>query len=328
MSRQKMLYWSHISTYEECPQHFLWSYGYSTIELGRGPGRGKLLPEVKKSAHHAVMGNVLSVALEALYNEELWRDPANLTERLETVVRKEFNIQLTKSYILWSETPDRPKWDESPPREVLLQTCLDGILNYLRTMKRNKLLGPYARSEVDIRTVLDKTPIGGRPDLILRREDTGLSILDGKNSSTPGKYTNPDQLRWYALCYYLAYHEMPNRLAFVYYRYPEGTPHKDYEGDPETWTGLEEVSCTKADLKSLSHRAVATHLSMFKEAFDPTPSSKACTFCDFQEVCDARIEQKAANARKRPPKTETELALTSSTGIMDIGFFTDPDPKA
>lgn len=325
MARDPSLWWSNLADYEECPQKLLWKRGHGTIDLGRGPGRGKLLPDTKKSAHHAVMGNVLSAAIEALYNEELWRDPANLSARLEELTRKEFNLQILKNHIVWSETPDRPKWDEAAPREVLLKTCLDGILNYLKTMKRNRLLGPYAKSEVNIFARVGDTPIAGRPDLIIRRESPKLSILDGKNSSTPGKYTNPDQLRWYALCYFLAHGEMPDRLAFVYFRFPEGCPPKDYDGDPETWTGLVEVSCTKGDLKDLSHRAVETHQAITKELFDPTPSTKSCQFCDFQEVCPARIEQKAANIRKKPPKSEAEVALDSSTGIMDLGFFGGPE---
>jgi hypothetical protein len=328
ISREFKIWWTSLENYEDCPQKFLWKSGYGTIDLGRGPGRGKLIPEPRKSAHHAVMGNVLSTAMEALYNQELWRDPANLKSKLEDLVRKEFNFQLTKpkNHIIWSESKN-PKWFEAEPREVLLQTCLDGILNYLHTMKRNKLLGPYARSEVDLVATVDQTPIAGRADVVIRRADTGITILDGKNSSTPGRHTNEDQLRWYALCFFLMYHEMPNRLAFVYFRYPEGKPHKDYEEDPETWTGLKDVSCTKDDLKALSHRAVQTHLAMVREDFPATPSSKACMFCDFQEVCPARIEQKAANVRKKKPKTEAEKALNSSTGIMDIGFFTDSDSK-
>jgi hypothetical protein len=272
------------------------------------------------------MGQVIAKAVESLYNNELWKDPPHLVSRLEEIVRKDFAIQLVKSHIVWSESLN-PKWDEAAPREVLLQTCLDGVLNYLKTMKRNRLLGPYARSEVELFGYLNKyIPIAGRPDIILRREDTGLTILDGKNSSTPGKYTNPDQLKWYALCYYLAYHVLPDRLAFVYFRFPESCPPKDYKDDPETWTGLVEVPFTKDDLKSISHRAIEMHKAITKELFDPTPNAKSCQFCDFQEVCDARIEQKAVNARKpKAPKTDAEVALASSTGIMDLGFFVGPN---
>lgn len=335
--RAEELYWSHIEAYEECPQKFLWKHGWGVIDLGRGPGRGKPLPDDKRSAHSALMGNVLSEAIERLYNDELWREPATLVERLSEIVRKEFAIRITKTYIKYDEDwteGGREKWDESPPKEILLQSCLDGISNYLRTMKRNRLLGPYAKSEVDLSGYVDKfTQIAGRPDIIIRRDDTGVSVLDGKNARTPGKYTNPDQLKWYALCFYLAYHTLPTRLAFVYFRFPEGSPPKEVDGKPfagnkEDWTGLVEVGYTKDDLKLLAHRAVSTKKVMLKEYFDPTPSTKACQFCDFQTVCPAFKSWKAENARKpKEPKSDLEKKLQASTGFITFGG-SDFDPKS
>lgn len=329
MAEKEYLYWSHIEAYEECPQKFLWKHGWGVIDLGRGPGKGKLIKE-KRSEHNAVMGNVLSYAIERLYNDELWRTPPSLVRLLTESVEKDFAIRMAKAYIKYDEdwTPGgRNKWDESPPKEILLQTCIDGILNYLRTMKRNKLLGPYAKSEVDLSGFVDKyTKIAGRPDLVIRREDTGVTIIDGKNAANPGKYTNADQLKWYALCFWIAYHSIPNRLAFAYFRFPEGSPPKEvspkvpYEGKPEDWTGLVEVSCTKDDLKLLAHRAVSTRKVMLKEFFDPTPSSKSCTFCDFKNECSAYSDHKAAHARKpKAPMSELETQIEESTGLIRFG---------
>jgi hypothetical protein len=256
------------------------------------------------------MGLVIGKALEHLYNDELWRNPHTLSQRLEEVVQKEFKLQLAdpKSYI---------DWRKSPPKEELLQTCLEGTLGYLSTMKANKLLGPYARAEVDITTWLDKyTPIAGRPDVIIRRDDTGLMILDGKNGLTPGKYTDPDQLRWYSLCFYLAYNTLPDRLVFCYFRYPHGKPPEDH--DPSIpWTGLVDVPVVKDDLKSLAVRAKEAYKAMQKGLFDPTPSPETCKFCEYETVCDARLEQKAANRRSRPSEA---IIPEGSSGMMDLGF--------
>lgn len=256
------------------------------------------------------MGQVIGKALECLYNDKLWMNPKTLPETLEALVTREFKLALNdpKNFI---------DWGRSPSKDDLLQTCKNGILGYLKTMKANRLLGPYAESEKNLTGWLDKyTPIAGRPDLILRRDDTGVLILDGKNSKTPGKYTNPDQLRWYALCFYLAYHVLPDRLAFCYFRYPEGTtPPGHPVGEP--WTGLVEVPVVKEDLKSLAHRAKETYKAISREMFDPTPSPKTCEFCDFETVCDARIQQKAMNAKKRQPQQDL---LSGASGIVDLGF--------
>jgi len=335
MSSERYLWWSHIEAYEECPQKYLWKHGFGVIDLGRGPGKGKPLPEVRMSGHNAMMGNVLSWAIERLYNDELWREPATLVQRLTEIVEKDFALRLSKTYIEWDEDwteNSRVKHDKSPPKEVLLRICLEGILNYLRTMRRNRLLGQYAKSEVELSGYVDKfTKIAGRPDLIIRRDDNGTTIVDGKNSMSPGRHTNADQLRWYALCYFVAYNVIPNRLAFAYFRFPEGVPPKEvgpnkpYEGKPEEWSGLVEVSCDRSDLKTLAHRSVETRKVMLKEYFDPSPSTKACNFCDFKPVCPAHQKWKEENARKpRAPKDALESTLLSSNGFVTFGGDTDP----
>jgi hypothetical protein len=308
---QRYLYWSSLEQYELCPRSFLWGHGYGTIDLGRGPGRSKAKP-VQDSKHHAVMGIVLARAIEHLYNDELWREPETLVQKLTDLVTREFTFALNEHYI---------NWDEAPPKSEMLDVCLKGVTGYLKTMKANKLLGPYAKSEVDLTAWVDQyTPVGGRPDVIVRRDDTGITILDGKNSLTPGKYTNPDQLRWYALCFYLAYNTLPNRLAFVYFRYPEGTPPKDHpEGAP--WTGLVEVPFTREDLKTIGVRAKETHRAMSKELFDPSPSAKACRFCDYKTVCDSAHQPTPRKPKSLPVVEGTvEHTISNSDGIVEFGF--------
>lgn len=306
------MYWSSLESYEVCPRSYLWGHGYGTIDLGRGPGRSKAKP-VKESRHHAVMGLVLAKAVEHLYNDELWRDPATLVDRLTTLVTREFTFALTEEYI---------DWTEAPAKSDMLQVCLKGALGYLRTMKTNKLLGPYARSEVDLKGWVDQyTPVGGKPDVIVRRDDNGVSIFDGKNAMTPGKYTDPNQLVWYALCFYLAYKVVPNRLAFVYFRYPEGTPPRDHPKD-KPWTGLVEVPVTLDDLMALGVRAKETTRAMQKELFDPTPSPSACRFCHYRTVCDAAHQPTPRGSKKSLPLVEgtVEHAIQTSDGMVEFGF--------
>lgn len=321
---QRYLYWSTVELYEECPQLFLWRRGQDGIDLGNGPGKPKT-PTDPSSEHNALMGDVIGKAVEELYNKELWRDPANLRSVLETFVRREFTFALGERSINWA-------W--SPSREDLLQTCLDGVSGYLRTMKANRLLGPYAAAEVPLRTWLDAhTPIAGRPDIIVRRADTGVIILDGKNSKNPGRHTKPDQLRWYALCFYLKHNVLPERLAFVYYRYPVGNPPPP-EGkappvDPAQWTGLVEVPLVREDLQQLGVRAKKTQDALRRNLFEPTPSPATCQYCEFQSTCGPRMEQKAANAARRKTHkgasgSEPSDLMEGATGLVELGFGKRP----
>lgn len=287
------MYWSNLEAYEDCPQKFLWGRGWHDIDLGRGMGRGKERP-VKSSEHHSLMGTVIQAVLERMYNDELWRDGANLKDRLRTLLDKEFTLNLNKAYIDWGRA-------DCPPQSELYSTCWDGVWGYVKTMKQHKLLGPYARAEVELPAKVDQyTPINGRADFIIRRDDVGVMILDGKNAKTKGKYTDPDQLRWYALCFWLAYDQMPSKLGFVYYRYPYGKPILAEDGTEtgEVETGVDWVPFTKDDLKGIAARAAAASKAMHFHKFDPKPSPDVCKFCDFETVCDARKATKRTRVRK------------------------------
>lgn len=303
--RQFTLYWSSLERYEQCPQLFLWDRGWGAIDVGGGPGRSKPKP-VKKSMHHVIMGQAIQKVIERLFNDELWRSPVGLQAKLEDMAEKEVLYEISRNFIDWRVAPSKAE---------MFKVVRDGVSGFLRTMKAQKILGPYARAEVELLGWVDKyTPVGGRADLIIRRDDTGLTIFDGKNSQSKGLYTNPDQLRWYALCYYLSFGKIPERLGFIYYRYPAGTLKED--GIVEE--GVDWVPVTRADIEGLAKRAVSARRAMEKEKFEPTPSPTACKFCEYETVCDARKAQKAFNAKSR--KRKDDVSSVGEEGFMEIGL--------
>lgn len=288
MNENSTIYWSSFTAYETCPQKFLWSRGWDGIDCGGGPGKPKPLPDDQGPRHHAVMGTVIQYAIERMYNDELYKDPENLPKSLLELVDREWVRQ---------ESDPRNRMDYSRTeltRSEMLQHCRDAVLNYLKTMKANKLLGPYAKAEVGLVGWVDQyTRVGGYADVIIRREDTGLTILDGKNAKR--KESDPDQLRWYALLFKLSYKQAPNRLGFVYYRYPANEEFGEF--------GIDWVPFTDGDLEGLAQRIVQARLAMRKGKFDPTPNPPSCKFCDYETVCAARQAQREFNAAKRRPKT-------------------------
>lgn len=311
------LYWSNLELYEKCPQAFLWRRGWTGIDVGGGPGRPKPNP-VRTSRHHAVMGLVIGNVIERLYNDELWREPEGLTSRLVAMVDKE-----------WDRVASKPKnWVDyrvAGTRAELVKVCKDGVRGYMSTMRAHRLLGEYARAEVEMLGWVRPTgasraasiPVGGRADLVIRRKDTGIRILDGKNALTKSKYTDPDQVRWYALLFYLAYRELPTSLGFVYFRYPHGAPVLDSNGQPtgEIEQGVDWIPFTRDDLRGLAQRAVEARRAMEKQQFDAKPVPSNCKFCDFESVCPARQEQKAANRRKNPNSIE---GVAGAEGFIDL----------
>lgn len=305
--RPYTLYWTNFRRYEECPQKFLWYCGRPGFDEGGGDGQPKPKPE-KKSEHHAVMGIVIANVLERFYNDELWKNQIELKHRLRKMTEKEYDFILSQKHI---------DYRRSPGREEMLKICVDGVLGFLKTLKHNRLLGPYARAEVNLQAYINQyCPIGGRADIIIRRDDTGISIFDGKNSVSKGKYTDPDQLKWYALCFFLSKGVKPDRLGFVYYRYPYGTPIEDSD---EVETGIDIIEWDKEsdDLKLLAERAVKVSKGIHKEKFAPTPSPSACKFCDYERVCGARQTQlhDKRELRKAIKGEEDDFG-----GIKDLDF--------
>ena len=309
MNERSTLFWSHVKTYEDCPQRFLWAWGWDGVDCGFGPGNKKAKPPSTESQHHPLMGVVIQATLEKMYNEEMWKDPQNLSKNLLKFVPEEWSrLEGKKRFFLDYDQAGMSRAD-------MLEVCKEGVLGYLQTMKAHKLLGPYAKSEVELVGWINKwTAVGGRADFIIRREDTGITILDGKNTLKKMSGVNPDQVRWYALCFLLAYKVMPDRLGFVWFRYPHGSTLGDpTSGDDIPQTGLEWIPFTRDDLKGLAARAVEARLSMRKGNFQATPAPSLCRFCEFESVCPERQAQKRENGEKRAIKRKVE-------GISEEGF--------
>lgn len=289
MNENSTLFWSSFSLYEKCPQRFLWSRGWEDIDLGAGPGKPKPVTQAPTPRHHAVMGTVIQYAIERMYNDELYKDPKALVPTLMGIVDLEWERQ---------EADSRNHMDYREmelTRSEMLQHCRDAVLNYLKTMKAHRFIGPYAKAEVGLVGWIDKyTQIGGRADVIIRRDDTGITILDGKNSKR--KDPDPDQLRWYALLFKLSYKELPARIGFVWYRFPFDAENGE--------TGLDWIPFTELDLEGIAQRVVQARLDMRKRKFQPTPSPPDCKYCEYELSCEARQTQRAANAARRKPKEE------------------------
>ena len=292
MNKDSILFWSHLKMYEECPQRFLWTKGWDGIDLGNGDGKPKT-PTYEISRHHAIMGIAIHHAFELLYNDELWRDGANLSQKMEELALKEFEKLLKKSFIDYEQA----KMTDDDMREVVAS----GARGYVQTMKHNKLLGPYAKAEQKVIAWIDKwNPVGGIIDGMIRRDDVGLILLDGKNAKAKD-FVDTDQLVFYALLFKLAYKKSPDKLGVVWFRYP-------YEEGTEE-TGVTWVDFKDEDIVRVAERAKKAKHNMYKKKFLATPSRKSCLFCAYKNTCEER-------------KAELEVSEISGkgTGITDFSL--------
>ncbi len=274
MHKDSVLFWSHLKMYEECPQRFLWTKGWNGIDLGNGDGKPKTKSD-RSSMHHAVMGIAIHHAFEILYNHELWREGKVLSDKMEEIAVKEFEKLIAKSYI------DLEKANMTI--DEMRQIVISGARGYVQTMKQHKLLGPYAKSEQKIISWIDKwNPIGGIIDAIIRRDDVGIMILDGKNAKSKD-FVDTDQLVFYALIFKLAYKKIPQKLGVVWFRYPYS--------DETNEQGVTWVAFSEDDLKRVAERAKKAKHSMHKKKFIAKPSRLSCMFCEYKSACDERKQE-------------------------------------
>ena len=313
MNENSAISWSSFSSYDNCPQGFLWRYGWGDIDLGRGPGKGREVP-IRRSAHHAIMGTVIQAVLEKMYQDEMIKDPKNLSKRLLELVDVE-----------WEREASRPRnfidvAEAKMSIEEMRQTCRDGVLGYLKTMKAHRFWGTYSKAELSLIGWINKwVSVVGRPDVVIRREDSGITILDGKNTKYKMSGVNTDQLHWYAMLFKLAYKRYPDRLGFVWYRFPKGTQTLDPEtGEVTEEEGVSWIPFSEEDIQKLAQRVVVVRDGMRFKKFEATPKPPTCKYCDFESVCPERQAQRQENAAKRPSKKIE--SLEGADGFLDFSL--------
>jgi len=328
--KEKALFWSSFDLYQNCPQRFLFKYGHPAYDLGAGFGEPKPVSE-QRSEHHAIMGVAIQYAIEHLYNDLLWKrllpsaknhlTVPELIAILKELVWIKMDQQIQERYV---------DWRRAPSHGDMAEICIDGVLGYLRTMQANQFLGEYAKAEQLYVNFIGDVPVGARVDLVLRRDpkpgrtkNLGITLLDGKNSKHKNRWTNPDQLRWYAMLFFLCYNRLPDRAGFVYYRYPYGMATKD--GGIEQ--GVDWVDLDRQDIRGLAQRAVDVRNAIRRREFDPKPIPAYCRYCDWEKDCPERQAQLERNRKKRGKRKtdgiDDEFPLpvfeSDDTGIQEIG---------
>lgn len=228
------------------------------------------------------MGSAIDHAVTVFYNEALWKHMKGqaLSDKMADLALRQFEVETRTGYV-----------DSFISTEEMRRVVEEGARGFLKTLVANKLLSQDAKAQVKVRAEIDGIPFGGIIDILFSREDTGVTLLDGKNSTGREKYLDGNQLRWYAMIYQKLHGKIPDRLGFVHFRFP----HDPVSGE----TGLDFVACSARDIAELQDKAREALVRMGKEIFDPSPSADTCRFCDFEKVCDARNSQKEAASAKR-----------------------------
>lgn len=170
----------------------------------------------------------------------------------------------------------KEKWDPIEDRSFALELMAD-IETYVPAavdvIRRHKLVTPGSVAELDLTQEYTKDGVtmklGGRADF-LHRSGHSVTLLDGKGSKYRDTYVDTMQLIWYATLHYLKYRVAPDRVGFIYWRFPS---------DPVQWVGY-----TENDMRQVLARAFDTEEKVRLKVFDPSPSVN-CRRCDFLSGC-------------------------------------------
>lgn len=268
------LSYSGRKTYLSCP--LAYKLGY----IDHIPG--------KTDRKSTVFGAAIGKVFEWFYEKRVWAEPnvkdvliGMIDDAMRYSCRKaELDLQLDSDFI-------------KTTRDSLDSYVLAGI----ETIRQHKLLSPDSRAEVklDIDYTNPKTlqmvRIGGRADFIHRFEES-VWILDGKASAHRDKYVDPEQLVWYAVQFYLKYHILPDRLGFVFWRFPT---------DPIQW-----VACDADALRRNLNNTFEVMNKIQKAAFDPY-ASDYCYFCGYNGNCNEGIRYMAAKRIMKGGRIESSI---------------------
>lgn len=296
------LSYSAYKVYLQCPLEFWHKHiAYTT-------------PAVPDNRINSLYGSAIGEVFERLYNDQIWRKGPETRQALKGLVEP------TVDRIMAEEVKRGGVYDWDDPkanyhsRAAVIQNIIDDIDDGVETIKKYRLLGPMADAEVILDSEIRGHLIRGRADFIIRRTapHDDLLIIDGKGSKHRGKYVDGMQLRWYAMLYKRRFREVPDKLCFLFWRFP---PAKAVEWVPFDHHGLDKLLTEVLDacdrIEQDKARLGGSEPQHGQGPFQPLPEQGHCRFCSFQDRCP-----EAPQAKTRTPK-----ALPGVTGDEDISLL-------
>jgi PD-(D/E)XK nuclease superfamily len=174
-------------------------------------------------------------------------------------------------------------------REELVADMKEAVVRGLQIIRHYRLLGPMAEAEMILDVEENGDKIAGRADFVMQRTKPyhDLILVDGKGSRHRGKYVDPRQLHWYAMLYRMRYGRVPDKLAFLYWKFapPESIDWVEFSEDDLDQLH-EEVLASFRSIKDFRRQLpkggdVMTMQALARDLFRPKPNSDNCRFCQY-----------------------------------------------
>ncbi len=251
---------------------------------------GHVPPPLVDDALGSVYGTAIGKVYEVFYRDELWRQKG-LLDRLKALVPGivEDILKQPKPGQVFRWRGDGP--DQNPmglyatPEDIILDVQ-GSIPKGLMTIRDQRLIGSETEVEHKLDSLIGGFLFGGRADVTMLTSYGKLRIiLDGKGSRRRDKWVDKKQLEWYSMLYRERFGILPDRVAFVYWKF-------------EPPVGIQWFEVTAAEIDELKQEVVQTMthlvkmrselppkagLPVVREIFKPNPSSDNCRFCPYAD---------------------------------------------
>lgn len=225
---------------------------------------------------HTFLGNVLDLYFDWFYRYKLYE--SDWMARLENDLSLAINACSDKLL-------------DGGYEEFISETtrkCLDLIPKDISALKKYGLVAPRVDTQYDLELIYDHPkrafPIHflGMADFIYFHNNQDIRIFDGKASKYRHKNVHVEQLKLYALLFYLKHHKIVAQMGFIYWSFPH---------NPIDYIYLE-----SDDFRSMLDSCYAVAEKIMDREFNPKPAGH-CYICPYASQCKSGQEQ-----RKRSKK--------------------------
>lgn len=252
MKESFYLSYSGMGTYLLCPKKY---------KLGYVDG-----VKVDSDPRNSIFGSVMGKLFEWFYERKAWSTSKPTSLVMSWLDAAISQVCLKEKFELGSD-----RSFESTLRNDLETYVPGGV----ETIRRHKLVTPGSVAELDLTQEYARggvrMKLGGRADFLHRGPASSVTLQDGKGSKYREQYVDTSQLVWYATLHYLKFKVAPDRIGFIYWRFPS---------DPLQW-----VDYGEPDMRLVLDRAFDVEEKVRLRVFDPSPSVN-CRRCDYLPRCE------------------------------------------
>jgi hypothetical protein len=283
---------------------------------------------------NALYGSTVGLLFEAFYRDRLYRRK-DYEQHLINLCRPTLDAAIKEQLRRGDKVLD---WHDDKANyhsyETLLADIETSIPRGLDVIRVHKLVGPRMEAELKLDTRYGQHTVGGRADFVIKRVPpfNDLLILDGKGSRHRDKYIDGDrrkegqpikgiQLKWYSFLYREHFGHVPDKIGYLFWRYPSDQAMEWVTFTPSDLDKLKSSVLSTLDRIDKNVAAIAKVSSPqtkdeLRQEFFPAQAGFHCNLCSYLSVCEkgkSKVKQMKRSTLLPEGVSEFSLGLDDET---------------